>query len=159
MDVKDIKELIQAVNESEIDELEFEQDGKKLSLKKVKPQGAVIQPEAYQSPRQVDVSQPATAKASAPIAEDVETKQETNENLHTVTSPMVGTFYSAPSPDDNDYVAVGDQVKEDSIVCIVEAMKLMNEIEADINGKVVEIVAQNGELVEYGQPLFVVEVK
>lgn len=159
MDVKDIKDLIQAVNESEIDELEYEQDGKKLVLKKVKPQGAIIQTEAYQPVRQAEAPQQSAPKTTAPTQVEAEPKQETNANLHTVTSPMVGTFYSAPSPDENDYVTVGDQVKEDSIVCIVEAMKLMNEIEADVNGKVVEIVAQNGELVEYGQPLFIVEVK
>ncbi|MDQ0208964.1 acetyl-CoA carboxylase biotin carboxyl carrier protein [Alkalicoccobacillus murimartini] len=158
MDVQDIKDLIQAVDQSTIDELEYEQDGKKLVLKKVKT-GAVVQTESYQPVRQAEAPQAPVSSTPVSTTENSGAETSKNENLHTVTSPMVGTFYSSPSPDDGAYVSVGDQVKEDSIVCIVEAMKLMNEIEADINGKIVEIVAQNGELVEYGQPLFVVELK
>ncbi|MCM2674974.1 acetyl-CoA carboxylase biotin carboxyl carrier protein [Alkalicoccobacillus plakortidis] len=159
MNVQDIKDLIQAVNQSDIDELEYEQEGNKLVLKKVKAT-AVVQAESYQPIRQSEVQQTSATPASAPpVAEDKQAEPEINQNLHTVKSPMVGTFYSSPSPDDAAYVSIGDQVKEDSIVCIVEAMKLMNEIEADVNGKIVEVVAQNGELVEYGQPLFVVELK
>ncbi|MGQ0421977.1 acetyl-CoA carboxylase biotin carboxyl carrier protein, partial [Bacillus sp. HC-Mk] len=80
-----------------------------------------------------------------------------NENLHKITSPMVGTFYSSSSPDTPPYVSVGDRVSKDSIVCIVEAMKLFNEIDADVEGEIVEILVNNGQLVEYGQPLFLVK--
>ena len=80
-----------------------------------------------------------------------------NENLHKITSPMVGTFYSSSSPDTPPYVSVGDRVSKDSIVCIVEAMKLFNEIDADVEGEMVEIRVNNGQLVEYGQPLFLVK--
>lgn len=78
------------------------------------------------------------------------------ENLHKITSPMVGTFYSSPSPDAKEYVSSGSKVNEESVVCIVEAMKLFNEIQAEVKGEIVKVLAQNGELVEYGQPLFLV---
>jgi acetyl-CoA carboxylase biotin carboxyl carrier protein len=86
-------------------------------------------------------------------------KAEVSESvdLHKITSPMVGTFYSAPSPDADVYVTPGSKVSKDSIVCIVEAMKLFNEIEAEINGEIVEVLVSNGQLVEYGQPLFLVK--
>lgn len=80
-----------------------------------------------------------------------------SEELHTITSPMVGTFYQAPSPDSPPYVKTGDKVNEESVVCIVEAMKLMNEIEAEVKGEIVEVLAENGQLVEYGQELFLVK--
>lgn len=159
MNVQEIKELIEAVNQSDIDELEYEQNGNKLVLKKVKAE-TIVQAQAYEPVHQVEAQQPvATQTSEAPQEATTQAQPEKKENLHTVTSPMVGTFYSSPSPEDGPYVGIGDDVKEDSIVCIVEAMKLMNEIEADVNGKIVEVVAQNGELVEYGQPLFVVELK
>lgn len=88
-------------------------------------------------------------KAAAPVADDA--------SLHKITSPMVGTFYQAPSPDAPAYVKVGDKVGEETIVCIVEAMKLFNEIEAEIKGEIVEVLVKDGQLVEYGQPLFLVK--
>jgi acetyl-CoA carboxylase biotin carboxyl carrier protein len=77
--------------------------------------------------------------------------------FHTIESPMVGTFYRAPSPEADPYVQTGDKLTESTVVCIVEAMKLMNEIEAEVRGEVVEILVENGELVEYGQPLFLIK--
>ena len=97
----------------------------------------------------------AAAQAEAPKQEEKKVVQ--NENLHKITSPMVGTFYSSSSPDTPPYVSVGDRVSKDSIVCIVEAMKLFNEIDADVEGEIVEILVNNGQLVEYGQPLFLVK--
>ena len=82
---------------------------------------------------------------------------EVASDLHKITSPMVGTFYASPSPDADAYVKAGSKVSKDSIVCIVEAMKLFNEIEAEVNGEIVEILVKNGQLVEYGQPLFLVK--
>lgn len=158
--VEEIKSLIDALHESSINELELEQDNVKLSLKK---QVAV---QIAEQPLQV-ATQPAAKSVpthDTRVVEEtnvetetvVETKEE-NKNLITVTSPMVGTFYSAPSPDADPYVQQGDAVDEDTVVCIVEAMKLMNPIVSETKGKIVEIVAENGELVEYGQPLMVVE--
>ena len=80
-------------------------------------------------------------------------------NLHKITSPMVGTFYGSSSPEEDPYIKVGDKVSKDSIVCIVEAMKLFNEIEGEVSGEIVEILVENGQLVEYGQPLFLVKVE
>ena len=105
---------------------------------------------------------PQTAVAAAPAepkATQPEVKAEANESLHKITSPMVGTFYASPSPDAAVYVKAGDKVKKDSVVSIVEAMKLFNEIEAEVNGEIVEVLVQNGQLVEYGQPLFLVKAE
>jgi acetyl-CoA carboxylase biotin carboxyl carrier protein len=108
---------------------------------------------------------PAAQPAAAPAAALQEVKEvpkeeakapAQDENLHKITSPMVGTFYAASSPDTDNYVSVGSKVTNDSVVCIVEAMKLFNEIEAEVKGEIVEILAENGQLVEYGQPLFLV---
>ncbi|WP_338465155.1 acetyl-CoA carboxylase biotin carboxyl carrier protein [Shouchella clausii] len=156
--VEEIKSLIEALDSSSLEELELEQENGKLVLKKNNGQVAVPleQPTA--------AVQKAPAAAPAPVAlpeEIVESKEPEADadgrDLFTVTSPMVGTFYAAPSPDADPYVRTGDSVEEDTVVCIVEAMKLMNPIVADTKGKIVEIVAENGELVEYGQPLMVVE--
>jgi acetyl-CoA carboxylase biotin carboxyl carrier protein len=102
---------------------------------------------------QAPVSQPVAieAPAAAPVSEPAK------ENLHKITSPMVGTFYQSPSPEADIYVKVGSKVSKESIVCIVEAMKLFNEIEAEVNGEIVEILVKDGQLVEYGQPLFLVK--
>ena len=87
-----------------------------------------------------------------------EPKNDTNYDYE-IKSPMVGTFYSAPNPESDPYVKTGDSVQKESIVCIVEAMKLFNEIEAEVSGEIIEVLAENGELVEYGQPLFRVKTK
>ncbi|MCL7746142.1 acetyl-CoA carboxylase biotin carboxyl carrier protein [Halalkalibacter alkaliphilus] len=160
--VQELKELIKALDQSSVDELKFEQEGTKLVLKKQQAPAAVE--------KVVEVSREQTPVVSTPVV-TTETPKEApvseapkqqevpvNTNVHTITSPMVGTFYSAPSPDSAPYVKQGDKVSEDSVVCIVEAMKLMNEIEAEVKGKITEVLAENGELVEYGQPLFVVEL-
>ncbi|MED4127514.1 acetyl-CoA carboxylase biotin carboxyl carrier protein [Shouchella miscanthi] len=154
--VEEIKTLIDALHQSSVNELELEQENVKLSLKKqvaTQVSEQTVQAVApattmNQAPTQVQEA-PKTEPAAEPVQE--------NKNLITVTSPMVGTFYAAPSPDADPYVQEGDTVEEDTVVCIVEAMKLMNPIVSEAKGKIVEIVAENGELVEYGQPLMVVE--
>src|SRR5690606_6025000 len=95
---------------------------------------------------------PAAKESAAPAAVDTE-----DPSLHKITSPMVGTFYQAPSPDAAPYVKKGDKVTPETIVCIVEAMKLFNEIEAEVSGEIVEVLVEDGQLVEYGQPLFLVK--
>ncbi|MED3646875.1 acetyl-CoA carboxylase biotin carboxyl carrier protein [Halalkalibacterium halodurans] len=163
--VQEIRELIRAVDQSDLDEFKLEQEGLKLVLKKSQGETVAYQQpvqsapvpapvvQAFQEPPKGQAVQ--AAPASEPVKEEAETKA--TDNLHKITSPMVGTFYVAPSPDSDPYVKVGDNVSENTVVCIVEAMKLMNEIEAEVKGKIVEVLAENGELVEYGQPLFVVE--
>ena len=96
------------------------------------------------------------AMALETVSEHVDNGRRSS-SLHKITSPMVGTFYQSPSPDVDAYVKVGSKVSKDSIVCIVEAMKLFNEIEAEVNGEIVEILVKDGQLVEYGQPLFLVK--
>lgn len=159
--IQEIRELIRLVNESNIVEFVYEHDGSKIKMKKA---GATEQVVVAAS--KVDVPQAAVVQQQpASVVEKVEVKEEvkpekqavSTENLHTITSPMVGTFYAAPSPDAAPYVKVGDKVKKDTIVCIVEAMKLFNEIEAEVDGEIVEVLVKNGQLVEYGQPLFLVK--
>lgn len=97
-------------------------------------------------------------KAQAP-AQTEASEATASENLHKITSPMVGTFYASSSPEADPYVTSGSKVKENSVVCIVEAMKLFNEIEAEVKGEIVEVLAENGQLVEFGQPLFLVKAE
>src|SRR5699024_10950144 len=110
---------------------------------------------------QSEVNTTESTESSKEDTQEIATEEDnsTNENITEIVSPMVGTFYRKPSPDSENYVEVGDQVNEDSIVCIVEAMKLFNEIEAETTGEVTEILVGDGELVEYGQALFKVKLK
>ncbi|HET7657293.1 MAG TPA: acetyl-CoA carboxylase biotin carboxyl carrier protein [Bacillales bacterium] len=163
MKIQEIRELIKLIDQSSIHEFEYEQDGTKISLKKqgneVQAVPMPVQQEkaVFTQPAEVE-AKPATEPAKGQSEADVKpTEEKHDENLHKIESPMVGTFYSSPSPDADVYVQVGDKVKADTVVCIVEAMKLFNEIEADVDGEIVEILVGNGELVEYGQPLFLVK--
>ncbi|WP_096201200.1 acetyl-CoA carboxylase biotin carboxyl carrier protein [Bacillus sp. FJAT-45350] len=160
MKIQDVREIIRLIDNSSIDEFKFEQEGTKLSIKKNRttpgltttaPPISVIQNEVPVKPEQKfeEVKEAPMSKQETPAVNQ--------DNLHKITSPMVGTFYAAPSPDSDLYVKASDKVKEDTVVCIVEAMKLMNEIEAEINGTIVEVLVENGQLVEYGQPLFLVQ--
>ncbi|WP_102274617.1 acetyl-CoA carboxylase biotin carboxyl carrier protein [Cytobacillus massiliigabonensis] len=157
--VQEIRELIKLVDQSNIDEFVYEHDGSKIKMKKKTAETVVVQPaktviEEVQAPKaavQAPVKQEQVAEPAV-----TETVKET-ENLHKIVSPMVGTFYQSSSPDAEAYVKAGSKVSKESIVCIVEAMKLFNEIEAEINGEIVEILVSDGQLVEYGQPLFLVK--
>jgi acetyl-CoA carboxylase biotin carboxyl carrier protein len=167
--VQEIRELIKLVDQSNIDEFVYEHEGSKISMKKsVVETVAAVRPvvQAVQAPAVSVASAAPVAAPPAPKQEiaAVETKvEESNQvdtsDLHKITSPMVGTFYASPSPDADIYVKAGSKVSKDSIVCIVEAMKLFNEIEAEVNGEIVEVLAKNGQLVEYGQPLFLVKAE
>jgi acetyl-CoA carboxylase biotin carboxyl carrier protein len=155
--INDIKELIRAVDRSSIAEISIKgENNVQLTISKHQNASQVTLTEETQ----VLIERPVAAVQSEtkPIQkqEKVET-QEMNANdssIQTISSPMVGTFYAAPSPESEPYVRVGDQIKEGSVLCIVEAMKLMNELEAEVNGEIVEILVKNGQLVEYGMPLF-----
>lgn len=162
--VQEIREIIKLIDQSNIDEFCYEANGTKVSMKKQSGQ-VVTEPAQVQQPVQPK-PEPKQVAAEQGTQQEVkeenpgqETQQETSNYDAEVKSPMVGTFYQSPSPDQDVYVEVGDQVKEDSVVCIVEAMKLFNEIEAEVSGEIVEILAKDGELVEYGQPLFRVKSK
>jgi len=162
--VQEIRELIKLVDQSSIDEFVYENEGSKIKMKKYTGTATVTTVQAPQAAVQtVPVIQPA-APAAAPVQEQKQeeavsnvTTQADTSNLHKITSPMVGTFYASPTPEADAYVKAGSVVTKDSIVCIVEAMKLFNEIEAEVNGEIVEVLVKNGQLVEYGQPLFLVK--
>lgn len=163
--IQEIREIIKLIDQSNIDEFTYENEGSKIKMKKHAAQTVistqqVAAPAPQAAPQQQAQATQAPAQAKTPAAE---TKQETaapkqeDANLHKITSPMVGTFYASPSPDQAAYVQEGDKVGENSVVCIVEAMKLFNEIEAEVKGEIVEVLVDNGQLVEYGQPLFLVK--
>lgn len=159
LNLQEIKELIQIIDETEISELNLESDGVKIAIRKgpgvlasvpvtAAARQEVSAPVAADAPAQLVQSTKEVSKASEPIV---------NANTEMITSPMVGTFYSAQSPDAEAFVKVGQHIEAGQTVCIVEAMKLMNEIESEVSGKVVQILVENGQPVEYGQPLFVIE--
>lgn len=158
---QEIQEIIKMMDDSTIDELVLEQENLKLELRKSKGTAAAAlvgnTPEAPPAPV---MTQPAPSfsveESSVPSKSE---KTEGQEEAHAIVSPMVGTFYRSSSPDSDPYVRKGDPVTGDSVVCIVEAMKLFNEIEAEVDGTIIEILAEDGELVEYGQPLFLVELR
>ena len=172
MKVEQVLELVKAVSESDLTEFKYEEDGVKLSLKKTCDR---IVPVAAPAPAPVaapgvpgaapavipaapvPAAAPAPAPAVAPAAAAVDSADaEGTLTGNIVKSPLVGTFYAAPSEDAAPFVKVGDSVKEGQVLAIVEAMKLMNEIESDFTGTVKEILVENGEAVEFGQPLFVI---
>jgi acetyl-CoA carboxylase biotin carboxyl carrier protein len=161
MKVQEIREFIKLVDQSNISEFFFENEGTKIKLKKTET-GTVLQPSAAQEVVQANAEVkpvaapvPVAPKAVEPAKPAAAVTEQ--ENLHKITSPMVGTFYQSPAPDSPAYVKAGDKVTGDSIVCIVEAMKLFNEIEAEVSGEIVEVLVKEGQLVEYGQPLFLVK--
>ncbi|MFJ3388579.1 acetyl-CoA carboxylase biotin carboxyl carrier protein [Lysinibacillus sp. NPDC086135] len=163
--IQEIREIIKLVDSSSIDEFVYEVDGAKVKLKKnvvvvtdtVAPKKEAVAPVIQQpSPVAAPVAPATPAKAEeAPAA----AQANNDPSLHKIVSPMVGTFYQSPNPDSPAYVKMGDKVGNETIVCIVEAMKLFNEIEAEVQGEIVEVLVKDGELVEYGQPLFLVKAE
>ena len=158
MKVEQVLELVKAVSDSELTEFKYEEDGVKLSLKKTSDK--IVQVPAPAAPMAAPVIAPAVmpAGAEAQAAEAAAPAEGENDKSagNVVKSPLVGTFYAAPAEDAEPYVIVGDSVKEGQVLAIVEAMKLMNEIESDFTGTVKEILVENGQGVEFGQPLFVI---
>ena len=158
MKVEQVLELVTAVSDSELTEFKYEEDGVKLSLKKTSDK--IVQVPAPAAPMAAPVIAPAVmpAGAEAQAAEAAAPAEGENDKSagNVVKSPLVGTFYAAPAEDAEPYVKVGDSVKEGQVLAIVEAMKLMNEIESDFTGTVKEILVENGQGVEFGQPLFVI---
>ncbi|MBB2487976.1 acetyl-CoA carboxylase biotin carboxyl carrier protein [Mitsuaria sp. WAJ17] len=153
MDLRKLKTLIDLVSESNISELEItEADGK---VRIVKSDGTVAVPLAQAMP--VMAAPVAAAQAAAPAGAAPAPAAAPVETGHVVKSPMVGTFYRASGPNAKPFVEVGQQVKEGQAICIIEAMKIMNEIDADKSGTVTKILVENGQPVEFGQPLFIIE--
>ena len=152
MDLRKLKTLIDLVSESNVSELEITEAEGKVRI--VKSEGAVVQ-QYVAAPMQMPMVAPAMAApvAAAPAAG----ADDAAATGHVVKSPMVGTFYRASTPGGKPFVDVGNQVKEGDTICIVEAMKILNEIEADKSGTITRVLGENGQAVEYGQPLFVIE--
>ena len=152
MDLRKLKTLIDLVSESNISELEITEADGKVRIVKTEPAAPVQQ--MMQVPNMMMAAPmqaaPAVAHATEPVAEPVETG-------HTVKSPMVGTFYRSANPGAKAFAEAGDAIKEGQPICIIEAMKIMNEIEADKSGTVARILCENGQAVEFGQPLFIIE--
>ncbi len=166
MNQKELRDLIEFLVEKDIAEFEMERGDLKLHIKRGAGAAPVLQAPTAIVAHTVPVA-PANAPMIAPPAQAIasESSQATTSapaataasgdaNLHILKSPMVGTFYEAPSPGAPPFIAVGDTVKEGQVLCIIEAMKLMNEIEADASGEIVKILVSNGAPVEYGMPLF-----
>ncbi|ABM57249.1 acetyl-CoA carboxylase biotin carboxyl carrier protein [Verminephrobacter eiseniae] len=150
MDLRKLKTLIDLVSESNVSELEITEAEGKVRI--VKSGAAMLSQHAPAA-----MPAPAPAAAAAPVAELPAPPVAAAPAGHIVKSPMVGTFYRSSSPGAKAFVEVGSQVKEGETICIIEAMKILNEIEADKSGTITRILGENGEAVEYGQPLFVIE--
>lgn len=163
MDLKLIRNLVRIMERGEVDELEIEDDkaGLRVHLRRG-PSGSYAQPSVMMMP---GASAPGPAPgggtpASLGGGEGTSTEAPARAaGVEEITSPMIGTFYASPSPDSDPFTAVGDRVGDESVVCIIEAMKVMNEIKAECSGEIVEILVENGEPVEYGQPLFLVKTR
>ena len=157
MNFKEIKELIEILDQSNLTEINIQEKDNIVSLKKEK-ETEIITPQY--TTQAAPVYQSSESNSASPVSQnDAATaeKPHSDENYNTINAPMVGTFYKSPSPEEEAYVQVGDKVTNDSTVCILEAMKLCNEIQAEITGEIVEILVEDGQMVEYGQPLFKVK--
>lgn len=143
MDTNEIKELIKLIEQSAIEEFEMERDGVRIRVRK----SLAMVPQA-QAPAAAAAPQQAPAEPQEPAQE------EADDSIHIFTSPIIGTFYRAPKPDADPFVEVNDKVKEGTVLCIVEAMKIMNQIECDVSGVIEKVLVDNGQPVEYGEPLF-----
>jgi len=159
LNIKELKELLQLLDEKDISEFELEEGGMKLRVRKGSIAPAAPAPSALVVPAVVPGAAPASAPTAPPPAAEPAASAEPaseDEGLNVVKSPIVGTFYRSPDPNTPAFVEVGDHVRPGQVLCIVEAMKLMNEIEAESGGTIVKVHAENGQPVQYGEPLFTI---
>jgi len=143
MDLKQIEALIQLLNQNEVTEFQFKDKNTEMKLRLGQESAAVMA-----APTIVQAAPAVVAPAAAPVAAEV------SDGLVTIDAPMVGTFYRSPTPDAESFVEVGQRISKGAVLCIVEAMKLMNEIESEVGGEIVEILVENAQPVQFGQPLF-----
>jgi acetyl-CoA carboxylase biotin carboxyl carrier protein len=157
MDIKNLKALIKLITDTDITEFEMETGGEKLVIRRgaAPQQGMPAAMHGFVSPPPAVAAPPAQTTTAVPAAP---AETAVDDGLETIVSPIVGTFYRAPSPDSDNYVEIGSEVAKGQVLCIVEAMKLMNEIEAEYKCRIVKILKENAQAVEYGDPLFLVEV-
>ncbi|MBY0051750.1 acetyl-CoA carboxylase biotin carboxyl carrier protein [Brevibacillus agri] len=174
--IYELRELVKLLEQTDIESLEVKDEESRLRIKRRTNETATADKAAYvqktepgkkaaavvalPQPEKTPVQQPKPQPVAVAVAEKAAPAAvaEQTESLHKITSPMVGTFYAAPAEDAPPYVSAGDRVEPSSIVCIVEAMKLFNEIEAEVKGEIVQVLVENGQLVEHGQPLFLVKL-
>jgi acetyl-CoA carboxylase biotin carboxyl carrier protein len=156
MDLRKLKTLIDLVSESNISELEITEADGKVRIVKSDPAAAMAQPMHMPSVNMASQPMAGQAPMAAPIAAAAPAEPAVPAG-HAVKSPMVGTFYRSSSPGSKSFVELGSEIKEGDPICIIEAMKIMNEIEADKTGRVTQILVENGQAVEFGQPLFIIE--
>ena len=154
MELKDIKKVVQMMKENDLTEFLLEDDTCTLQMKRGSGEAPQMVAAAPQMVAAAPAVAPAAAAAPAPVADAA---PAADEGLVEITSPMVGTFYAAPSPDADVFVQAGAEVTVDSVVCIVEAMKVMNEIKADVKGTIKKVLVDNASPVQFGQPLFLVD--
>lgn len=156
MEHRELKKLVQLMNDNSLVELEIEREGERVHLRKADPMGGQVTMTPMAGLPMAGM--PAAAPGAAPAPEAEEAAPAVDPRLKEIRSPMVGTFYRRPAPDQDPYVDVGSSVSDDTVVCIVEAMKVNNEIKAELDGDVVEILVEDGHPVEFDQPLFRVRV-
>jgi acetyl-CoA carboxylase biotin carboxyl carrier protein len=152
MDYKAIQELIKVVNDSNLTNVEIETEGIKLKFEKKKD--LISNERVPEVIKNTKVEEQTTATYEVPKVQEVIKVDPVKKEGILVTSPIVGTFYDSPSPEAENFVSVGSKVKKGQVLCIIEAMKLMNEIESEVDGDIIEVLAQKDQMVEYGQPLF-----
>jgi acetyl-CoA carboxylase biotin carboxyl carrier protein len=158
MDFKQIQELIKIINKSNIGEVTIEEDGKKVTIKQKKDPSPIMTGGNYSVAPAVQVPTPApSAAAPSTTATTPKPSETTASNLLTIKSPMIGTFYRRAAPDKPLFVEVGSEVSVGKVVCIIEAMKLFNEIESEVKGKIVKVLVEDNTPVEYDQPLYLVD--
>ena len=158
MDIKQIQELVKLINKTSIGEITIEEDGTKITIKQKKDPSQKIYtqsaPAQYNSPTAAPAPQ---QQAAAPAPSSPQPSAPKADNLITIKSPMIGTFYRSAGPDKPVFVSIGDEVTSGKVVCIIEAMKLFNEIESEVKGRIVKVLVEDASPVEYDQPLFLVE--
>jgi acetyl-CoA carboxylase biotin carboxyl carrier protein len=161
MDFKQIQELIRLVNESNIGEVSVEQKDFKITIRQKEEQITQVvsasMPQMQMQMPQMHQQQPAALPQAQPAASSSGAEAAAPSNTVTIKSPMIGTFYKRPSPDKPNFVEIGDEVSPGKVVCIIEAMKLFNEIESEVKGRIVKMLVEDASPVEYDQPLFLVE--
>jgi acetyl-CoA carboxylase biotin carboxyl carrier protein len=165
-DIADLKQLIEFLKEHRVAEFDLERDELKIRLKFAQPEPAGaglgdlarLLATAPQSVAQSAAAQTAASAQASPASAAAAPPADPNAGLHIVKSPIVGTYYGSPSPGASAFVSPGDRVEKGDVICIVEAMKLMNEIESDVSGEIVKCLVSNGQPIEFGQPLFSIRV-
>lgn len=160
MNKKEIEELIRFVSKSGVSEVSLEQKDFKITIKNAPRHIETVihaAPATHAPAVPVPPAVPVAAQAAAPVVAPAPSPAADESKYHVVKSPMIGTFYRTPAPDKPNFVNVGDDVKQGQVICIIEAMKLFNEIESDISGRIVKVLVDNSSPVEYDQPLFLID--